>query len=366
MKAILSGETKGTGYQPLEPGIFTGTSAGAINAAIMVSHSEKGSARALACLEQIWVNEFSENTGRGGNGLFHVRLDPLRHLNLERLMANPLLPLASLADDIAALGLAFVRRGADLLLSTGSAESRAVELFDLADFIASERLGETLRRLIDLESIRSADRKLRIAATNWSTGTVRIFANQDMCGDDGYAAIRASAAIPGIFPPVTIRGTEYVDGGLVMNTPLKTALECGASTVHIVYLDPDIRNIPAMRLEGTLGILERSLAISFAAKANQDVMIAGWINEGLRLSRPDLAPGAGYDKAKRALVRTKAAGKGDEYRKVTIHRYHPRGDLAGRLGLLDFDQTAIRTLLERGYEDGIRHDCALSECVIPG
>ena len=69
----------------------------------------------------------------------------------------------------------------------------------------------------------SANVLLRIAATNWSTGQLEVFGNADFAGDKGYAAVEASAALPGVFAPVVCGESMYVDGGLIMNTPMKPA-----------------------------------------------------------------------------------------------------------------------------------------------
>lgn len=47
-------------------------------------------------------------------------------------------------------------------------------------------------------------------------------------------AILASAAIPGIFPPVTIEGRELMDGAIAANTPLRMAVKLGAGRIIIL------------------------------------------------------------------------------------------------------------------------------------
>lgn len=49
-------------------------------------------------------------------------------------------------------------------------------------------------------------------------------------------ALRASAAIPGVFPAVSIGGHDYVDGGVVDNLPVDVAIEDGARAVLAVEL----------------------------------------------------------------------------------------------------------------------------------
>jgi NTE family protein len=44
----------------------------------------------------------------------------------------------------------------------------------------------------------------------------------------------ASAAIPGVFPPVRIAGEYLLDGGIANNTPVSTAIELGATRVIVL------------------------------------------------------------------------------------------------------------------------------------
>ena len=47
-------------------------------------------------------------------------------------------------------------------------------------------------------------------------------------------AILASAAIPGVFPPVTIEGRTFIDGGIVDDTPISQAIAAGATDVWVL------------------------------------------------------------------------------------------------------------------------------------
>ena len=47
-------------------------------------------------------------------------------------------------------------------------------------------------------------------------------------------ALLASAAIPGIFPPVDLDGHRFYDGGVVANVPLQQALTMGASSLVVL------------------------------------------------------------------------------------------------------------------------------------
>src|SRR5207253_4051185 len=125
---------------------------------------------------------------------------------------------------------------------------RLLDLVDLSVLISNEPLHRVVTAMIPPDNIRQSDKLLRIAATNWTTGQVHIFSNADFTGEIGHRAVMASAAIPGLTRPVDINGAPHVDGGVVMNTPLLPAIKAGADTVHAIYLDPDVQNIPLQRL----------------------------------------------------------------------------------------------------------------------
>jgi NTE family protein len=47
-------------------------------------------------------------------------------------------------------------------------------------------------------------------------------------------AVLASAAIPAVFPPVTIAGRHLIDGGIANNTPVSTAVALGARRIVVL------------------------------------------------------------------------------------------------------------------------------------
>ena len=52
-------------------------------------------------------------------------------------------------------------------------------------------------------------------------------------------------------------------------------------------------------------------------------------------------------------------------RQVALHLYHPREDLGGTLGMLNFDRRHVMDLIEKGYSDAVAHDCIANDCVLP-
>ena len=55
---------------------------------------------------------------------------------------------------------------------------------------------------------------------------------------EGYLvpAILASAALPAVFPVVTIEGHRYVDGGVVDNVPISRAVELGCREIYVLHV----------------------------------------------------------------------------------------------------------------------------------
>jgi NTE family protein len=49
-------------------------------------------------------------------------------------------------------------------------------------------------------------------------------------------AILASAAVPGILPPVEIDGEHFVDGGIVNSIPISRAVELGAKEIYVLQV----------------------------------------------------------------------------------------------------------------------------------
>ncbi|MEO7572837.1 MAG: patatin-like phospholipase family protein [Acidimicrobiales bacterium] len=90
-----------------------------------------------------------------------------------------------------------------------------------------------LRRLLAdnlrFEHLEDAPIPLHVIATDVLTG-------DDVRLSNGNAvdAVLASAAIPAVFPPVPIDGRDYVDGGVVNNTPISHAVSLGATTVWVL------------------------------------------------------------------------------------------------------------------------------------
>lgn len=80
-------------------------------------------------------------------------------------------------------------------------------------------------------------------------------------GDDPDAdvidAVLASAAVPGFFPPLRHKGEVFTDGGVVSNLPLRLAMSRGATEVWAIDLAYDIAH--RRELKRNLAIVDHSV-----------------------------------------------------------------------------------------------------------
>jgi len=370
LKALFEGESPATNYAPFDPDVVTGNSIGAFNAALLLSRlDDDGPAAAVAYLEHVWTELIPCDRTEDRNRVFRYRLNPLDFVTGYAWLDAPE-RLNEAGHDLRYLFDESVRRGLNFLVSGGDLEERLLQLADFSAFISRESSDRLVRDTIDYARIRASRRALRIVATNWKTGDAKVFANDDMTDEDGAGVILASSALPGIFPCVALRGDPYVDGGLVMNTPLHPAIEAGAETLHVLYHDPDVGRIPLQRLASVLETLDRVSAVEFAVKTNEDLATAKWINDGLTVLERAASGEEVSDEQTREFVRVAARiherlRTSRPYRKLEIHRYHPRDDVGGALGVLRFDRDRVARLIERGYGDALTHDCDKSGCLIP-
>jgi hypothetical protein len=324
----------------------------------------------LAVHEKVWLDQISGGPRGCDNGVYRIRGNPFRYLAPGCFPPDALTALRELAGDALFFAREGLRRAANFVSSPGDLGRRVLELFDLGAFISNAPIRQRIRAVFRLDEIRRSDKVLRVIATNWTTGALHVFGNSDLTDDVGYEILSGAGAIPGLFPPHAVGDDLYVDGSLVMSTPLSPAIHAGADLLHCVYLDPEVKNIPLPRLRNTFDVLDRTRVIDWASRMNQDLAIAQKINQGLdTLER--VAAGEGLSDAdvqQFVQVADRIANRvrqGPPFRKLTIHRYRPRDDLGGPLGVMNFDGAQIAAIIERGYRDAVGHDCVANQCILP-
>lgn len=116
-----------------------------------------------------------------------------------------------------------------------------------------DALAKFINRMVGGRAIEKFPKKFGAVATDLQSGEPIVFRS----GDAGIAVL-ASSSIPLAFQPVSIRGRQYVDGGLTSPVPVRLAYEMGASFVIAV----DISDKPADgSINSTMDVAFQTLAI---------------------------------------------------------------------------------------------------------
>jgi NTE family protein len=222
---------------------ISGTSAGAMNAAVLVSGYMQGGAEgARKALDGYWASVAEA-----------ARFSPLQRSPLDRLMGR-----WSLDTSPAYLAL-------DLM-------SRMISPYSLNPF-GSNPISDILEKNIDFAHLGEASIKLFITATNVHTGRGRVFRNKDITPD----VLLASACLPTMFQAIEIDGEPYWDGGYVGNptiTPL--VRESDALDVILVQINPRVRaETPRTATE----ILNRLNEISFNSPLMKELRMIALIRQ---------------------------------------------------------------------------------------
>ena len=184
---------------------ISGTSAGAINAAVLVhGHSLSGNLGAHSALEDFW-----RHVSEAG------RFSPIQRGPIDILLGRWTLDNspAWIATDMM---------------------SRLFSPYDL-NLSAWNPLRNILKEGVDFERLANSPIKLFITATNVATGRARVFRNRDITPE----VLLASACLPTMFQAIEIDGEAYWDGGYSGNptiTPL--VRETAAQDTIIIPINP--------------------------------------------------------------------------------------------------------------------------------
>ncbi|MGB2694057.1 MAG: patatin-like phospholipase family protein [Dehalococcoidia bacterium] len=104
---------------------------------------------------------------------------------------------------------------------------------------------------------------LYVTATNLSTGRRQVFSSGAVS-----RAVLASTAIPGVFPPTEIDGQTYLDGGVVANLDLETAVDLGAKEILAIDLSHCFE-LPQPK--SAIGVITRTVDIVMRERVERDV-----------------------------------------------------------------------------------------------
>jgi len=202
--------------------VVSGTSVGAIHAAYTVATSRWEPPQRARRLAEIWrTMELGRVVRIGVGDMFGV---PMR-----------------------ALGIARLRRRAGGRVQAPEVIGGLLDVSPLERIVADRIPWQELRRNLAGEQPRA----LCVLCTEIRSGRVAVFLDGALADvapwasdpqsvviptEIGAAHVRASAAIPFLFPAVRIGDGYYVDGGMRMNTPLSPALRLGCDRLLVVAL----------------------------------------------------------------------------------------------------------------------------------
>lgn len=236
----------------------SGTSAGALNAAVLATGlAEGGRDGARAALRAFWL-DVSAAGGCFGTGLAAA---PLAAFNLD---ANP-----------------FYQWGQQFM-----------RLFSPYQFnpLGTNPLREVLGRHVREDALRRGALALFVTATAVRTGQPRVFRRDDLTLD----ALLASACLPQLFQAVTVDGQPYWDGGYSGNPALWPLIyETDAIDLLLVKINPlvrpDLPDTPAEiadrvnEITFNAGLLAELRAIGFVQRLVADGRLDGMPYKSLRL-----------------------------------------------------------------------------------
>jgi NTE family protein len=239
---------------------ISGTSAGAMNAAVLADGWLKGGAEgARAALDAYW-HRVSEAAA----------FSPFQRTMMDRMMGR-----WSLDHSPAYLAM-------DLL-------TRVASPYDLNP-MGFNPLKPILEESIDFAGLAKSPIKLFVTATNVRTGRGRIFRNGEITAD----VLLASACLPTMFQAVEIDGESYWDGGYAGNPTITPLIrESTARDTILIQINPRERaEVPRSAAE----ILNRLNEISFNASLMKEIRM-------IALLRQVADPGSG-EGARWASMRT--------------------------------------------------------------
>jgi NTE family protein len=208
---------------------ISGTSAGAMNAAVLVDGFVKGGAAgARTSLESFWRRVSDA-----------ARFSPFRRGPLDVLLGRWTLDSSP------------IYVGMDLL-------SRLVSPYDLNP-MGNNPLRAILAETIDFERLPRSPIKLFITATNVRSGRGHVFKNNAITPD----VLLASACLPTMFQAIEIDGEPYWDGGYSGNPTITPLIrECTSQDTILVQINPiERKESPRSASE----ILNRLNEVSFNA-----------------------------------------------------------------------------------------------------
>ncbi|MFD1614098.1 patatin-like phospholipase family protein [Gelatiniphilus marinus] len=129
-------------------------------------------------------------------------------------------------------------------------------------FIDAEKFYSDFKTYLKNDDFKFLKKELYITATNILNGQLEVFSKGEL-----IKPILASAAIPGIFPPVKIKDSYYVDGGTLNNFPVEL-LKPKCKKIIGVYVN-GFETITIKDLKHSHNVVERAFKLK-SVKEDQE------------------------------------------------------------------------------------------------
>ncbi len=300
---------------------ISGTSAGAMNAAVLADGWTDGGAQgAREALENYW-----QRVSRA------AAFSPLQRSPLDRLMGRWTLDTSPL----------FVTM--DLM-------SRVLSPYDLNPFDLNPLRG-LLAESIDFDRLARSPIKLFITATNVRTGRGRIFRNPEITAD----VLLASACLPTMFRAVEIDGEPYWDGGFAGNPTITPLIrESDAHDTILVQINPRERlDTPRSASD----ILNRLNEISFNSPLMKELRMIALLRQ---VADPGTGEGARWAQMRTHRIMTDMLGQFGASSKLNAEwEFVKTLRTEGRQITSEFLDTSVDDIGKRSTAD---LDVLLAEC----
>lgn len=199
---------------------------------------------------------------------------------LEELVATQLDPAAGSREIAVAFDAAAFRASmADAVREANDAKQARARLGQMA--LVAETPPEAVRRRVIAGRLPVHDwpeRRLVVTAVDAETGEFVTFDRHSGVGL--VDAVAASCAVPGIWPPATVGGRRYIDGGMRSGTNADVAQGCATVVVLVpVAIDGALEE----RLQGELAVLgEATTFVVCADAASLKVIGSNHLDPGRR------------------------------------------------------------------------------------
>lgn len=137
-------------------------------------------------------------------------------------------------------------------------------VFNISTFglylISPKNLRKVITQNLQFTNLEETQIPLYIVGTDIKSGREIVF-NKGLA----LEALMSSVAIPGVFPPQRMAGNSIVDGGLVNNAPISTAVRLGAERVVIFPIgvpsaDQEPKTVAEMLIRSFIFLLNRQLS----------------------------------------------------------------------------------------------------------